>query len=155
MSSLFDTLLKDFVTAKGLSADDATYGLEFESEGHTVMVVQHPLHEDRLLAEVSVAMLPVNPSADTLAMLLQINEAARFEHDWAIYLDGEQQVSLSTTASLVGLSVGEMEALMLDGVERAQALQALLNDLDNAGDTAAPGAQAQLGVGMDSTMLRG
>lgn len=155
MSSPFDTLLKEFVTSKGLPADEASYGLEFESEGHTVMVVQHPLHEDRLLVEVTVAVLPANPSADLLAMLLQINEAARFEHDWAIYLDGEQQVSLSTTASVAGLSVAEMEALMLDGVERAQALQALLNDVANAVEAADSGAQGSLGAGLDSMMLRG
>ena len=155
MSASFDTLLKDFAASKGLPADEATYGLEFESEGHSVMVVQHPLHEDHLLVEVSVAVLPVDPSAVLLAMLLQINEAARFEHDWAVYLDGEQQVSLSTAAPLADLSLAEIEGLMLDGVERAQALQALLNELPQVGGGEGDSVQAPLGGGLDSMMLRG
>jgi len=141
MSTAFQILLNDFATARNMAIEPGSYGLEFECEGHTVMVVEHPLHADHVLAEVTVASLPPDPPARALALILQINEAARFEHDWTILLDGEQQVTISTRVSLTGLSDAGLEALMADGVTRAQALLDLLNSLDEATGGALPSAE--------------
>lgn len=143
MPSVFQLLLNDFATARGMTIEPNSYGLEFESEGHTVMVVEHPLHTDHFLTEVTVATLSTEPPAQALALILQINEAARFEHDWTILLDGEMQVTISTRAALAGLGHGDLEALMADGVGRAQALLGLLNRLDEATGQALPDGDGQ------------
>ncbi len=116
MSSPFEVLLQEFATSKGMEMDATSFGLEFECEDVQVFVLQHPLHEDRVLCEVRVAALDEEPGAAVLSLLLQINEAARFEHDWTIVMDGDLEVSLTTTAFLQGMNVAGLEALMLDGV---------------------------------------
>ena len=136
MSTAFETLLREFAVAKGLAGDETSMGLEFESEGHSVVVIQHPLHPDHVMVEVSVVALDAQPAAAQLAVLLQLNEAARFEHDWSVGMDGAMQVSLCTTAPAASLSVMDLESLMLEGVERAQALAALLGDEALQGDAA-------------------
>ena len=136
MSTAFETLLREFAVAKGMVGDEPSLGLEFESEGHSVIVIQHPLHPDQVMVEVSVVALDAQPAAAQLAVLLQLNEAARFEHDWTAGMDGAMQVSLCTTAPAASLSVMDLESLMLEGVERAQALAALLGDESLQGDAA-------------------
>lgn len=138
MASAFQLLLNEFATSRGLVTEPSAYGLEFECEGHTVMVVEHPLHADHLLVEVTVSSLPADPPARALALILQINEAARFEHDWTILLDGEQQLTLSSRAPLAGLSGAALEALMADGIGRAQTLLELLKSLDETTGQAIP-----------------
>lgn len=94
--------------------------------------VQQIQHEERVT-------LAGHPPVDQLALLLQINEVARFEHDWAIVLDSAQQVSLTSSTDFSTMSVADLEALMLDGVERAQVLQSMLlqlQDIPMAKDTA-------------------
>lgn len=137
MNDGFEILLKEFAEARGMVVDASVFGLEFECEGQTVNVVAHPLHDDQALVEVSVASLPIDASPSTLALLLQINEAARFEHDWILLMDPELTVSLSTRVPVAGLGVAALEALMLDGVARAQAVAELLETLTQQNDSAA------------------
>ena len=155
MSSPFEVLLQEFAASKGMEMDATSFGLEFECEDVQVFVLHHPLHEDRVLCEVRVAALDEEPGAAVLSLLLQINEAARFEHDWTIVMDGDLAVSLTTTALLQGMNVAELEALMLDGVERAQVLKGMLQELlsasaQEATGSAAPGAPA---AGLDPMMM--
>jgi hypothetical protein len=146
MSQAFNVLLQEFAAAHGLPSEDSAYGLEFECEGLGVYLVGHPLHPDRVLVEVQVAVLPDDPDPARLALLLQINEAARFEHDWVITMDGQMQVSLSTSAELAQLTVQSLESLMLDGVERGLLLKDLLSSAADAAagddDAAAPSGDA-------------
>jgi len=135
MTDAFEILLKEFAAARGMVVDASVFGLEFDCEGHTVNVVAHPLHDDQVLVEVSVATLPVDAPASTLALLLQINEAARFEHDWTLLMDSELTVSLSTRMPVAELGVAALEALMLDGVTRAQAVVDLLETIGRQGDS--------------------
>ena len=157
MSQSFEMLLAEFASAKGLAADPGAYALEFESDGHSVSLLPHPLHADRVLVEVSVAELGQDGLAVDLApLLLQINEVSRFEHDWLIVMDGQMQVSISTVEPMLGLGVSELESLMLEGLERAQALLKFLEvQAQRAleGQTDAP--QELSDVAGASTMLRG
>jgi hypothetical protein len=154
MTTTFLALLKEFAAHQGMQADDSAYALEWTCEGHPVMLMQHPLHADCLLAEVGVGILDSQPPANQLALLLQINEAARFEHDWVIMLDGEQQVSLSRAASLTGMSLAQLEALLLDGADRAQVLKALLDELRQLPTTAGAEGVAGRLPGVDTLMIR-
>jgi hypothetical protein len=126
MNATFDILLNEFAQGQGLEVAPSTRGIEFECEGNRVYIVQHPLHNDHLLAEVTVTAFEEIPPASVLALMMQINEAARFEHDWFIVMDSEWQVNITTSTPLSGLVVAQLEALMLEGVTRAQALQRLL-----------------------------
>ena len=126
MNSTFDILLNEFAQAQGLDVAPSTRGIEFECEGNRVYIVQHPLHNDYLLAEVTVTAFEEIPPASVLALMMQINEAARFKHDWFIVMDSEWQVNITTSTPLSGLVVAQLEALMLDGVTRAQELQSML-----------------------------
>lgn len=153
MTYAFDALLQEFATAKGFDASGSAQGLEFDCEGIQVWIVQHPLHENRLLAEVGVTTWEELPPASVLALVLQINEAARFEHDWSIVMDGSLTIHLSTSVALEGLTLAQLEALMLDGVERGQLLQGLLSEaLTPIGDA---DAASPAGSGLDPmSMMR-
>ena len=153
MNYSFDALFQEFAAAKGFDAGSAAQGLEFECDGVSVWIVPHPLHADRLLAEVSVLAFDGEPPAPLLALMLQINETARFEHDWSIVMDAALEVSLTTSVALPGLTMAELESLMLDGVERGQLLQAMLTEVlapqgEADGTMSAP-------VGLDPMMLMG
>jgi Tir chaperone protein (CesT) family len=137
MSQAFHLFIQDFARSKGLPSVDDSMGLEFECEGHSVILVQHPRKATQLMAEVSVTILDANPSAQLLELLLKINETARFEHDWTIVLDPYQQVSLSASADFTAMSEAALEAMMLDGIERAQSLRIFLEqplELQNVSD---------------------
>ena len=155
MSSPFEVLLQEFAASKGMEMDANSFGLEFECEDVQVFVLQHPLHEDRVLCEVRVAALDEEPGAAVLSLLLQINEAARFEHDWTIVMDGDLEVSLTTTAFLQGMNVAELEALMLDGVERAQVLKGMLQEVIAASSQGAAQSPAPVSPagGLDPMMM--
>jgi hypothetical protein len=127
MSQSFDIFLAEFAAAKGLQVEPGTYALEFESDDHQVVVMPHPAHPERLMVEVSVAELGQDGLGVELApLLLQINEVARFEHDWSIFMDSVMSVSIGTCLPLSGLSMGDVEALIVDGLDRAHALVSLL-----------------------------
>ena len=155
MNSAFQVLLKEFSVSKGITAEGSSYGLEFECEGHTVMVIQHPSDDAYLMLDVSVIALDPEPPAAQLAMMLQMNEAARFEHGWSAVMDSDMQVSVAASEPLQGLTIARLESLMLEGVERAQALAAIL--LDEVFDENSPPAESQIATRGEASvqMLRG
>ena len=127
MSQSFDIFLSEFAAAKGLKPEPGTYALQFESDDHQVVVMPHPIHPERLMVEVSVAELGQDGLAvDLSPLLLQINEVARFEHDWSIYMDTEMQVSIGTSHPFSSSSMMAVESLIVEGVDRARALVSLL-----------------------------
>jgi hypothetical protein len=154
MSQAFEILLAEFTAAKGLQAEPGAYALEFVSDDHQVVVMPHPAHPERLLVEVTVAELGQDGLGVELApLILQINEVARFEHDWAIYMDPQMQVSLGTSQPMTGLGLADVESLIVDGLDRARALLSLLRaQAQQAQPTAAPDAAAPVGL---PSMLRG
>jgi len=153
MNYSFDALFQEFAAAKGFDAGSSAQGLEFECDGVSVWIVPHPLHEDRLLAEVNVLAFDGEPPATLLALMLQINEIARFEHDWSIVMDAALDVSLTTSVALPGLTTAQLESLMLDGVERGQLLQAMLTEALSPQNSADSPMSAP--TGLDPMMLMG
>ena len=151
MNTLFQSLLREFSSAKGMQADEAAYGLEFSCDGHQVTVIGHPRHEDELMVSISVASLEGELDPRVATLLMQINEVARFEHDWSIFMDAEQQVSMGMCAALPSMTVADLEALMLDGVERASVLLNMLSGMQ----TSNPKASPALEVPRDIMQLRG
>jgi hypothetical protein len=157
MSQAFEILVAEFAAAKGLQAEPGSYALEFESEDHQVVVMPHPARQDHLMVEVSVAALGQDGLGEDLApLLLQINEAARFEHEWSIFMDTRMEVTLGTCLASSGLSLAEMEGLIVDGLDRARALRDLLQAQTQQlmGDDAAQAA-LEVPAGEPAGLLRG
>lgn len=143
MTDTFQTLIQEFATLKGLTWTPESLGLNFETETAEVFVLQHPLHEDLALVEVAVRQLNELDQGRLAPLMLQINELARFEHDWRIVMDGEGVVILCTDAALAQLRADNLESLIADGLERGQALQELL---ESALEDARTGIEASLPV---------
>jgi hypothetical protein len=125
-------VLQEFGSAHGLAIDPEASMLEFEFQGLSVIVGPHPVHADRLIAEVDVIEFDDEPDAGQLSLLLRINEAARFEHEWSIVLDGERRVALYTTAPAALMTIAALEQLITVGIDRALALQSVLDATQDA-----------------------
>jgi hypothetical protein len=84
--------------------------------------------------EVSVAEL--DPSGSDLSALLKmlhvINEASRFEHGWTITVTPEDGVLIYLVREISDTSTGDLETLLAEGIERADALRQIM--LDQSGE---------------------
>jgi hypothetical protein len=112
--------LATYTGLEGLNVNGAE-GLVFEAEPHTVVVFPHPGIEHWLLAEVDVIQIQAWEQLPH-ALLNQLNEAVRLEHGWTATLRDDQRLVLHTARPVASTSAAELEALMVDGIERAEAL---------------------------------
>ena len=128
ISPQFRSLLSAFCQSVGLSTDEQALGVEFEAVGHTVMVATDPRTDERLLVEVLIGRSSALPEG--LAMLLhQVNDAARLEHDWVATVGAADELRLHTQRAIAQTTPGELESLLAEGVDRAQALASLIDAL--------------------------
>ena len=107
--------------------DDQSTGIEFEADGHVVLMAPHPQDPQCVYIEVGVMDL-AEPSAAVLMVLHQINHAARLEHDWVISVDEGHRLVIHTHRPLHALRGGDLQGLLVEGIERAQALQVMWVD---------------------------
>lgn len=134
----FRRLLAEFCQSTGLALDDQATALEFAADGHVAVIGSDPRSRDRLLVQVETAGLVLNPE---LALLLhQINNAAMLEHDWVISCGVDGTLRLHTQVMLAHTTDGDLQGLLADGIERAQALAQMLDDLES--EDAQPGESA-------------
>lgn len=125
----FEALIAGLVSSAGLPDGGAAgaLGLVFESDPHTVRVVPHPGQFDSLLVEVEVVELASwEPEPD--AILRSLNHAARLAHGWIATVGEDRRVLLHTTRLVAGTPVFALEALLVDGIDRAQALATMLRE---------------------------
>ncbi len=99
-------------------------GLELKIEGRMARIMAHT---DDSLAVVEVDVLGMHNCGDeelgTVSVaLLKLNQEARFEHGWAIVLDEQDRLSITSTALMASTSAQALNELVADGLERAQAL---------------------------------
>lgn len=97
----FQQWVADMAEGAGLElpADLDPMGLELEVEGRMARVMAH---SDDSLAVVEVDVRSLNEVDDALLgavglALLRLNQEARFEHGWAIVLDEDDRLSITTT----------------------------------------------------------
>jgi hypothetical protein len=130
VSPQFEALLSAFVQSVGLQGTPDAFGIEFQSGDHSVVVLPHPTREDALVVEVSVAEL--DPSGSDLSALLKmlhvINEASRFEHGWTITVTPEDGVLIYLVREISDTSTGDLETLLAEGIDRADALRQIMLD---------------------------
>lgn len=123
----FGRLLAEFCQSVGLAMNEEASALEFSADGHTVVIGPDPRSQDRLLIQVET---PGRQPQPELAMLLhQINDAAMMEHDWIISLGAAGELRLHTQVMLAQTTASDLEGLLADGIERAQALAQMLDAL--------------------------
>jgi hypothetical protein len=119
---LFRALIEEFAAEAGLVMQDDSLGIEFEVEGHVTLIVPDPRRASRMLIDVSVLTLP-DVQADLLKVLHQLNHATRIEHDWVITIDSADRLCLHTQREIAACKASDLQILLSEGIERAQALQ--------------------------------
>jgi len=98
-----------------------------------VRVLPHPANLDWLIAEVDVVeMAQTSPSA--YGALHRVNHAARLEHGWTATCGDEGLLVMHTARPVATMTAADLEALLVDGLERAEALATLWRDLAQTGD---------------------
>ena len=117
-------LLGTFCQSLGLPEDAQAQGVEFEAGDHVVLVAADPRSQERLLVDVGVGTIDEQTPA-LLRMLHQINGAARLEHDWVATIGAASDLRLHTQRNIASTDAGELQALLAEGIERAQALAQL------------------------------
>jgi len=128
MTEQFVSLLQDFIRHTGLPAQASAVGVTWSCETFTVCVLPHPRREEQLIVDAEVGpMDPEVPNREALLLLLhQVNDAARFEHDWFITIDGESKLRVQCTREVGRTTAVDLEALLVECVDRAEALDALI-----------------------------
>lgn len=132
MSGQFESLMQGFAESKGLPTENVSAGIEFVTDQDSLVVVPHPARDDLLIIEVNVD--DFGPDAEPLSrealfLLHQINESARFEHDWLITIGGDGAVQIHCTRAVGDTDVPGLESLMSEGLERSDSLRSLLASL--------------------------
>jgi hypothetical protein len=126
----FRILLDEFCTALQIPKNVDASGVEFEAEGYRVLIAHNPRDEERLFIGVSVMNL-AEPSAALLMALHQLNLQSRLEHDWVISVDAAHWLSVHTQKPLQACDAEALQALMVEGIERAQVLRNLCEAPDH------------------------
>ncbi len=145
-SDQFVALIGEFARSVGLQGEPDALGVEFVVGDHSVLIMPHPGEPERLVAEVSVGPLDEGPGAaeDRLRLLHLINEASRFEHDWLATLTQDDTILLYTIREIVRTDAGQLQVLLADGIERAEALMTILaGDAESAPAARAPQAASE------------
>jgi hypothetical protein len=144
-SERFQALLTEFCASVQMPMDDAALGIEFEADGHRVLVVPDPRDTERMLIEVNV--MRVDTPAHALHMVLhRLNHQSRLEHDWVISVDAADQLSLHTQRDIGRSRASDLQALLAEGIDRAQTLLSLCEGLSSVPEP------SQEGTGQTSVM---
>lgn len=141
-STPFQSLIAELAPDLGLAADPDIQGLEFESDGFVLTVTEHPFLTGRLLLQIAIMTLDEEMDSSLPLALHQVNELARFEHEWLITIDVDRELFLSRSVSLEGIDAANLKRLLLDGLDRAQHLAQGILATEFSDD---PHAQVQLG----------
>ena len=138
----FQRWVADMAQAAGmqLPSEINPFGLEIELDGRIARVLPHA---DEALAVIDVEVQSLDGLADgqaaELAMtLLKINQEARFEHGWAIVLDDDEMLSISTTVSMAATAADGLNEWLALGLDRAQALTQAIGGMVNPAVSQAP-----------------
>jgi hypothetical protein len=130
--ALLADLFRDLgVDGDELSSAEAALGLTFSADGHTCRLLPHPAIEDRLIVEVAVGHLgvdatPTGTGGRLHELINHLNAAARLEHDWVACVDDNEEVVLWVWRDVLPMSAASVQALLAEGLDRAQALSELL-----------------------------
>ena len=127
LDSLLISLAKDVGLEHRLEGSQSLV-LEFEAPPHTCRVMPHPADSDRLVIEVMVRYLGESAqdlTRDSALLIHRLNAQARVEHDWVATVDESDHLVIWLTLEIARTRVPDLQAWLVEGIERAQALNAL------------------------------
>ena len=157
-NSLFQTLLRSYGEVAGFEVQNEVESLEFETDGLTIRVIVDPRQSTRVLVDVVCGSLDEaldgRGEADIAMMLHRMNSAAMLEHDWVITVDPARTVSLHHTSDMAQTSASVLGHLMSEAAERGQALQHILDTLQQAPSSVKSGQPSHVDWPLHD-MLRG
>lgn len=147
----FQALLAEFARGLDLPYDHDAQALEISADTLRAHVVLHPGHEANLAIVIEVLSLGTDEdmAALTPAQLLllhRLNHSAWTEHDWQIVIDDDNDLSLRCHRGIAATGAQALEELLVDGLERAQALAELWREGPSA--SAGPLEWDRLGQGV-------
>jgi hypothetical protein len=129
--SPFVSLLIGLATEVGLeSRADPTQPLvlEFEASSHTCRVIPHSGDSDRLVIEVMVRYLGESAedlTRDRALLMHRLNAQARLNHGWVATVDESDHLVIWQTLEIARTRAADLQAWLVEGIERAQALDAI------------------------------
>lgn len=126
-TSMFASLVQAFLSQSGNDPSAARDCLGFELDFHAgvVRVAPHPVRPTLGMVEIEMPDVDLE-HAGTPAFLHRLNHAAILRHDWIVTIDDEDQAVLSNSFLIAETDATVLEALIGEGIERAEALSALL-----------------------------
>jgi hypothetical protein len=128
----FYKLIQAMIASLGLQADPDSDLLVLEAQGHQAVVssCRLPSGDEGVLIQISTRPLPQavdGSTADALRMLHHLNHEARTMTPWRIVLSDDDVLMVQQTC-LLSLGEDGVQKILLDGLERVEQLQALLDD---------------------------
>lgn len=125
-----ERLIQDILALEGssLPPDFDPQAIEIEIDGRKLRLLAHEEPTQALL-EVDVCGLSPDQllSADLLQLLHRLNHEARFVHGWIAIIDDSDGLLVSRTLPSDTASPQQLTAWVQEGLDRAVALEALLN----------------------------
>ena len=90
-------------------------------------LIDHPTQPDQLLVQVAVATLEQGTDPRLYRLLHQLNELARFEHQWLITVDLDGELFLSRTVAVQACTSIMLEEFLAEAIDRAEQLSRLMS----------------------------
>jgi hypothetical protein len=135
-NTLFQSLLKSYGELAGFEVQNEVEALEFESDGLNIRVFVDPRQSTRVGVDVVCGSLNMgldsHGEAKIALLLHRMNSAAMLEHDWVITVDPARTVSIHHTSDMAQTPAVVLGHLMSEAAERGQALQHILDTLQQA-----------------------
>jgi hypothetical protein len=136
----FQTLLQAYAESANFEIQAVAEALDFESDGLLVRISVDPSQSARLLVQVVCGSLNESldsrGEADIALMLHRMNSAAMLEHDWVITIDPARTVRLHQRSNMAQTNAAGLHLLLSEATQRGQALQQMLNQLQQAAQSA-------------------
>jgi hypothetical protein len=121
-----ESLLRETAQRFGLSFVPGSAGLEFEAGQFVVSLIDHPTQPDQLLVQVAVTTLEQGTDPRLYRLLHQLNELARFDHQWLATVDLDGELFLSRTVPVQTCTSVMLEELLAEAIDRAEQLSRFL-----------------------------
>ena len=126
----FEKLLEQFLEIVGQdpSMANGSMGFEFESGTHTARFLPDSETAEGIVIEVDAHTLGEEEKANALLLMMlhRLNEASRTEHSWAITVDVEDRVLISTRLPISGIDGSALQKALCESLDRAESLTALI-----------------------------
>lgn len=117
-----DELLRQTAEKFGLPFSPGAIGLEFEVGQVVASALRHPSRPEQLIVQVAVVTLDDNADPRLFRVMLELNEMARFTHEWMITVDVDGEVSISRSLSIATATALELEDMLGEAISRAEDL---------------------------------